>query len=115
MTSILFGRSLKLGKFISYSKGVTDYLHQLVFDPRDLSKSSTVQQLVETSLEHMDNAKFRTLPTPAFILEIPRANDKLIHYEAVVPNLTLVISHLLENGTLVYTLIYNLLTITIIP
>lgn len=98
MTLVLFERALKLGKFISYSNKMTDYLHQLVISPRDLCKSGTLQQLFESSLEIMDNCKLMTTPSPALIIEIPRANDKLVHYEAVIPNLTISLSHLLENG-----------------
>lgn len=77
---------------------MTDYLHQLVLNPKDLSKATTLQRLFEASLEQMDDCKLKTIPSPALTIEVPRANDKLVHYEAVIPNLTLNVSHLLENG-----------------
>lgn len=98
MAFVLFERALKLGKFITYSSFETDYLHQLVLDIKDLSKSTTMQRMFEKSLESMDNAKLKSTPTPALILEIPRAKDKLERYEAIIPNLTLNLSHLIENG-----------------
>ncbi|OXA57263.1 Ubiquitin carboxyl-terminal hydrolase CYLD [Folsomia candida] len=98
MTLVLFDRALKVGKFISYSNGMTDYMHQLVLDPRDLCKSGTVQQLLENSLTIMESSKFKTPPSPALIIEIPRNSDKLVHYEAVIPNLTINVSQFLENG-----------------
>jgi len=98
MTFVLFERALKLKKFITYSNFEMDYLHQLVLDPKDLSKSSTIQRMFEKSLESMEGAKLNAVPTPALILEIPRVQDKLQRYQAVIPNLTLNLSHLIENG-----------------
>ncbi|ODM99198.1 Ubiquitin carboxyl-terminal hydrolase CYLD [Orchesella cincta] len=99
MMFILFDRALKLGKFISYSNEMSDYLHQLVVDTKDLSKSTTVQHLFETSLQLMDKLKLRTIPTPALIMEMPRSNDKLVQYKAVIPNLSLHISRVLDDGS----------------
>lgn len=99
MMFILFDRALKLQKFISYSNEMSDFLHQLVVDTKDLSKSTTVQHLFETSLKMMDKLKLKTVPTPALILEMPRSNDKLMQYKAVIPNLSLTVSHILDGGT----------------
>lgn len=98
MMFILFDRALKLQKFLSYSNNMSDFLHQLVVDPKDLAKSTTVQHLFETSLQMMEKIKLKTVPTPALILEMPRSNDKLMQYQAVIPNLTLTVSHILEGG-----------------
>lgn len=95
---ILFDRALKLGKFISYSNDMSDYLHQLVVDTKDLSRSTTIQHLFQTSLELMDKIKLKTVPTPGLILEMPRSNDALMQYKAVIPNLSLSLSHLLDEG-----------------
>lgn len=98
MMFILFDRALKLQKFISYSNDMSDFMHQLVVDTKDFSKSTTIQHLFETSLQMMDKLKLRTIPTPALILEMPRSNDKLMQYKAVIPNLSLTISHIIDGG-----------------
>jgi len=98
MIGILMDKTLRLGNFILYSDDSSDFFHQLEINQRDLSRSTTVQNMFEMSLEMMDDMKLKTIPTPGLIIEIPRDKNKLVHYEAVIPTLTLNLAPLIQNG-----------------
>lgn len=75
-----------------------DYLHQFFIDFMDKSKIRSVIELFEKSLLLQDNLKMEDSPSPALILQMPHSENGIIHYDAVIPNLTMVIDHLMEQG-----------------
>jgi hypothetical protein len=84
--------------FINYSLAMCDYLHQFFIDFTDNTKIRTVQNLLEKSLTIQDNLKLEGRPSPALILQMRHSDEGIIHYNAVIPNLTMNIEHLCENG-----------------
>jgi len=87
--TILFEYLFKLTPFINYSLAMCDYLHQFFIDFTDEQKIRTVQSLLEKSLSIQDDLKLEGKPSPAMILQMRHSHDGVIHYDAVVPNLTL--------------------------
>jgi len=79
-----------------------DYLHQFFIDFTDKSKIRTVQSLLEKSLLLQDDLKFEGVPKPALILQMPHSNDGVIHYDGVIPDLTMQIDHLIGKGRVFY-------------
>lgn len=74
-----------------------DYLHQFFIDFTDKSKIRSVLDLFEKSLQLQDNLKLEDTPSPSLILQMPHSsNDGVIHYDAIIPNLTMVIDHLID-------------------
>ncbi|ODM96766.1 Ubiquitin carboxyl-terminal hydrolase CYLD, partial [Orchesella cincta] len=98
LLTILFEYIFKMPPFISYSYDMCDYIHQFFIDFTDKARKPTVQQLFERSLSLQDNLKLRGDPSPALLLQMPNSEDGIIHYDAVVPSLSLDISQLLEKG-----------------
>ncbi|CAL8095580.1 unnamed protein product [Orchesella dallaii] len=98
LLTILFEYVFKMPPFISYSYDMCDYIHQFFIDFTDKARNPTVQQLFERSLSLQDNLKLRGEPSPALLLQMPNSEDGIIHYDAVVPSLSLDISQLLETG-----------------
>ncbi len=88
--------------FIQYAgvdeDGWGDYMHLMSIDASDPYKVITVQRNLETSFAFNGDIKMGSVPSPAFILGMPRSNRELIHYEAVIPNTEIIIEHLLQDG-----------------
>jgi ubiquitin thioesterase CYLD len=94
----LFEDALHLPQFIQYSTDVSDFITQLLADKGD-KKCTTVQHLLEMTFAKQDNMKFKSTPRPALILQMPRSDADLVHYDAIVPNPKLEISHLTDNDS----------------
>lgn len=94
--TILFEYVFKIPPFINYSYDMCDYIHQFFIDFTDKEKKPTVQHLLQQSLALQDNLKLRSEPNPALILQMPNSEDGIIHYEAVLPSVSLNIAQLLE-------------------
>lgn len=99
LMTILFEYVFKIPPFINYSYDMCDYIHQFFIDFTDKEKKPTVHHLLQQSLALQDNLKLRSEPNPALILQMPNSDDGIIHYEAVLPSVSLNITPLLENAT----------------
>ena len=75
-----------------------DYLHQFFIDFTDKLKVRSIKELFEKSLKLQDNLTMDTVPEPGLILQMPHSENGVIHYDAVIPNLTMVIDHLLRQS-----------------
>jgi len=85
----------QLNFFLVYDNGVKDYLHQINLGDHNLPPVMTVKQCLEMSLKDY-NFKLQNIPSPAFIIEIPRHHTGIIQSTTIVPNLTLNMDSLLN-------------------
>jgi hypothetical protein len=46
----------------------------------------------------INNLKLKEVPMPALMLCMPRCNGRLVYYEAIIPNMTLNITNLVDKG-----------------
>jgi ubiquitin thioesterase CYLD len=97
---ILFNKVLHLPEFLSLSLGQDDYFHQVLVTatPSDVDKKRipSVQALLEQSFMGQ-KLKFKTIPSPALILQMPRSGNKYRTYDGILPNLTIDITDLLQD------------------
>jgi len=96
---LLFKKVFNLNEFMPLSSGQADFFHQVLIqqNENDKGKLPTVQQLFEQSLM-MQELKLKGVPTPALILQMPRSGNKYKMYDGILPNLTIDITDLLEDG-----------------
>lgn len=93
---MLFRHVLHLEEFLSLSSNKSDFFHQVLCNP-DSEKIPTVQQLFEQSLREQ-NLKLKCAPSPVLILQMPRSGNKYKMFKGILPNLTIDITDLIEDG-----------------
>lgn len=74
-----------------------DYLHQFFIDFTDKSRIRSIYDLLDKSLKLQDSLKMEDTPEPALILQMPHSDDGILHYEFVIPNLTMVVDELIDS------------------
>ena len=92
---LLFKRVLNLDGFLSLSSGQYDYSHQLLCKV-DIEKIPSVQALLEESLFEQV-LKFKVIPNPVLILQMPRSGNKFKMFKGILTNLSIDITDLLQN------------------
>lgn len=93
---IMFDKLFQLKEFITYDNGVRDYLHQINLGDQALAPVITLKQCLEMSFQDY-NLKLQCIPSPAFIIEVPRHHHSVIQSTVIVPNLTLNMDSLLSS------------------
>jgi len=92
---ILFDKLFQLKEFIVYSNGVKDYLYQLNLGDHSLPSVMTLKECLSLSMDDY-NVKLQQVPSPAFIIEIPRHHSGIVQSTTIVPNLTLNLDNLMS-------------------
>jgi hypothetical protein len=85
---ILFDKVFNLKEFLEYDNGMKDYLHQVNLGDHNLPSVMTLKQCLELSMDDY-GLKLKKVPSPAFIIQIPRNTYGIIQSTTIVPNLRL--------------------------
>jgi hypothetical protein len=91
----MFDKLFQLQEFIVYDNNVKDYLHQVNLGDHNLPPVITLKQCLEMSMKDY-KLKLKSLPSPAFIVEIPRNHSGIIQSTTIIPNLTLDLESLMS-------------------
>jgi len=85
---IMFDKVFNLQEFINYDNNMKDYIHQVNLGDHNLPVVMTLKQCLELSMADY-GLKLKEVPSPAFIIQIPRNTYGVIQSTTIVPNLKL--------------------------
>lgn len=97
---IMFDKLFQLKEFITYDSNagiplIKDFMHQINLGDHNLPPTITLQKCLEMSMVDY-NLKFKSTPSPALIIQIPRHHSGVIQSTTIIPNLTLNLDNLLN-------------------
>jgi len=82
---------------VALSSGQSDFFYQVILASGDKEKIPTVQQVLEECL-FQERLKFKAIPSPGLILQMPRSGNKFKVFKGILPNLSIDITDLLEDS-----------------
>lgn len=77
--------------FLQYNNGTKDFIHQILTDDdEECSKKAgeviTLQSVLENSFKLWGDLKLLQRPNPAFLIQFPRSDGDMIHFDGILPN-----------------------------